>query len=403
MSNPIIQIIPYDFDLFVQQLEDNVQRSWSVSRPGLVGGINVFDVLCIDAPITEFAHMQAEVRAPILVREVFATARNHIMWAQTSRNADLTKTEIYNYCMSETCEQNATGWLIDMEESRNKGATQDQYRLKLPLSAMTTFSVSLTWRDMVRLMKYFNQLAESAVDECVQAMFSETASQLLMLIEVIVDQYRGQDGSLSKLLTSIKPQPLLSEKKMTVFNVLSSTDKRDGIVSVGMTMSWALRAQLVRHRNLLVQDNFFERIRDCSILSSHALESLLSVSVAGTVDTWRTLVRERVCWIAQADLWKPLIDRVVPMIGGVDDFASLLPCADGTCPFDLDARQRLHGTDPGPICPRHTAIYSPDGFKLKPERVAQLRQHTNTMGNGTAAQSYWLSLIDTLTTEETFQ
>ena len=69
---------------------------------------------------------------------------------------------------------------------------------------------------------------------------------------------------------------------------------------------------------------------------------------------WRGIYSKRSCWIAQADLWNPLLRLIINEIGGTKD---LLPCADGSCPFEKDASLRLEvGKDPNPSLPASCRI-----------------------------------------------
>jgi hypothetical protein len=93
------------------------------------------------------------------------------------------------------------------------------------------------------------------------------------------------------------------------------------------------------------------------------------MELAVTKEFWRTIMAKRSCWIAQdtlssaKDPWQVIIDQ----FGWTPE---LLPCADGRCPYALDAGLRLTPADPGAPCPRYMNIHNIDQAPYQ-ERIAQ--------------------------------
>ena len=112
----------------------------------------------------------------------------------------------------------------------------------------------------------------------------------------------------------------------------------------------SLRAQLVRHRNLHFVDNFYYQLTEPDILLAD-LSWHVEMEISAPNDVWKSVISKRSCWIAQADLWKPILDKF-------DE--GFLPCADGKCPYVKDAELRFTDADPGVPCPRYANLYHKD-------------------------------------------
>ena len=110
----------------------------------------------------------------------------------------------------------------------------------------------------------------------------------------------------------------------------------------------ALRAQVVRHRQLQFIDDFFKMItsKDCGM---YTLNDMVFMELSARHEDWQTILSNRTCWIAQTALWQPVTEQF---------YASSLPCADGKCPYQVDAEARIAGKDPNPPCPRYMNLYN---------------------------------------------
>jgi hypothetical protein len=77
------------------------------------------------------------------------------------------------------------------------------------------------------------------------------------------------------------------------------------------------------------------------------------------------LAAKRNCWIAQTDLWQPII-REINVLMKSESSEPLLPCADGKCRFKIDNDLRKAGKDPSPQCPRAAKIERTKIVNLSP-------------------------------------
>jgi hypothetical protein len=137
-----------------------------------------------------------------------------------------------------------------------------------------------------------------------------------------------------------------------------------------LQMPVAARAQLARHREIMIADDLLNLIKEPGG-EQYSIGTPMHVQATALNSTWRHVLGNRTCWMAQADLWAPLAK-----LYGKD--ASGLPCADGTCPYAEDAKQRLAGNDPGAPCPRYSKL---TGERMTRHQVAraevQARSHNN--------------------------
>ncbi len=124
----------------------------------------------------------------------------------------------------------------------------------------------------------------------------------------------------------------------------------------------ALRAQIIRHRELQFVDDFWATINTVELPWLH-LADPVNMELSARSDVWQAVLSKRACWIAQADLWQPIINSF-----GSDP---PLPCSIGKCPVYIDAHLRLEGKDPNPPCPVFCNIYRID---KAPHRQAMLAE-----------------------------
>ena len=72
-----------------------------------------------------------------------------------------------------------------------------------------------------------------------------------------------------------------------------------------------------------------------------------------TIETAKSILKKRNCWIAQADLWATFVNQVRLALG---QEGNALPCDDRPCPYEKDNRLRLQNKDPGAPCPRFAKL-----------------------------------------------
>jgi hypothetical protein len=81
------------------------------------------------------------------------------------------------------------------------------------------------------------------------------------------------------------------------------------------------------------------------------------------------LVRKRSCWIAQTDLWEPIVSQLLVLL---KKDKVMLPCDDGKCRFIRDNDLRKAGHDPSPPCPVLAKI---DGEKMLPAHAEEAKKY----------------------------
>ena len=117
-------------------------------------------ILSIDAPVNEIPSVVMSVQCTILEREIFASFRDHVMWARTSRVDAPSEFVVPEYF--QLSEDNDKIILLKekIKADMDAGIIQDEYRLHMPISAMTSFTTRLSWRGLVKIYKLYQQLAK---------------------------------------------------------------------------------------------------------------------------------------------------------------------------------------------------------------------------------------------------
>lgn len=316
---------------------------WGGSRD-LDADVSIPEVAKLDASVNELPTAMFYFRdMMILERELVVTPRNHVIWARTSRVDDPRKFTV-PLGFEKTDAHNAIRY--DMEQQHQLGIHQDQWRMRLPLCAQTSWTTRLSYRDAIRLCAYFVDVAT--------AVTSQNAMLALRLIHtshslqwLLPRAYGVTSSAVIEAVSKFKRLPI----QPMVETTLGTANERmafGNVVSVTLAMPLALRAQLVRHREITVADNLV------AVLAQAGSEQLpistpLFVQAVALASTWATVLGKRTCWMAQADLWAPLARLYGTDVEG-------LPCADGVCPYAEDAKLRLAGKDPGAPCPRYSNL-----------------------------------------------
>lgn len=314
--------------------------AWQNSRnPDEPPGENIYG---IDAPVNEMPSVVLHFQEfMILEREIIFSARNHVAWARTSRVDD-----VLQFKVPEEFQRGVHEFYREaMQKAKADGVAQDQFRMSVPLVAETSWTARMSFRDLVKMHKYFFYLAGVVVDELrprfakVARAFYDVAINMVTLATLndAIEKFR-----LDKYLCEAQPWEISHDNAV-----------RNGkFTSLYTIVPIALRAQLVRHRTLLFNDTLFRSVLCGPDFVNRTLASKVAISCTATEETWRQIVGKRTCWIAQADIWEPITIVMGEMA---------LPCSDGTCPYEIDARNRLDpDKDPNPPCPRFMNLYHID-------------------------------------------
>ncbi len=289
-------------------------------------------ILSIDAPVNEIPSIVMSVQCTILEREIFASFRDHVMWARTSRVDAPSEFVVPEYF--QLSEDNATIMLLKqkIKADMDAGIIQDEYRLHMPICAMTSFTTRLSWRGLIKIYKLYEYLA--TINEYFVVGKAELNNKFQL------HKYAGN-------YSFVNPIPMLQENEMVSGNI-------GPVVTVFQEMTIGLRAQVVRHRNYTIKDNLMEIIKskDCW---TRTLGDKIKISISAEIEFWKTVVNKRQCWIAQYGIWKDIIIVAQEYISISEQD---LPCNKGFCPYTRDAELRHTDDDPGAPCPIHSDLTS---------------------------------------------
>jgi hypothetical protein len=316
-------------------------------------------ILSIDAPVNEIPSFVLNIECTILDREIFASFRDHVMWARTSRVDSPSEFKTFPYFNKYKRDIKSIRKSID--EKVKSGIIQDEYRMLIPLCSNTSFSTRISWRGLIKIYKFYEHLSE------IDSYFSNGLKELDEKFSLA--KY-AKNYSFADVLPSILPGQEVSEKS-------------GPIITVFQRMPIALRAQVVRHRNFIIHDNLKNIITsgDCW---AKPIGDKMDVSISASAEFWKTVVNKRQCWIAQYGIWSGIIQEAQKFLDiGEQD----LPCAEGFCPYTRDAEIRHTDDDPGAPCPIHSKFsgmpvdkkYLPSIMKEASYRPDFWQKHINDM------------------------
>ena len=254
------------------------------------------------------------------------------MWARTSRVDAPSEFVVPEYFQVSEERDKIILLKKKIKADMDAGIIQDEYRLHMPISAMTSFTTRLSWRGLVKIYKLYQQLAK------INEYFIVGKTELNNKFQL--HKYAGN-------YSYVDPIPMLKEN-----------ERKSGvigpIVTVCQEMTIGLRAQVVRHRNYTIKDNLMEIIKseDCW---TRTLGDKITISISAEIEFWKTVVNKRQCWIAQYGIWKDIIIAAQEYISISEQD---LPCNKGFCPYTRDAELRHTDDDPGAPCPIHSDLTS---------------------------------------------
>jgi len=316
-------------------------EAWRLSRD-TEADYRATDVIAVDAPVSEMPSALLNfTNFTIIEREIFCSLRNHCVWARTSRVDDPTLFTV----PPELVDVNAHHeYRKQMLRRQAKGMPQDQWRMLLPIVAHTAWTQRIHVRDLAKLILYFKYLSQKCFINNLE-MCGRFNAVSLCLTDVL--QKMLEADCTKALLDSVKLAKFLNEKAI---ELIPSFLRDEFFMTVHCIVPIALRAQIVRHRELQFVDNFLQILvrPDVAILNlSHPVQMIITARR----DIWRSVMAKRTCWLAQTDLWESLTRYFD---------ADTLPCADGNCPYKVDVEARLNNKDPGIPCPRYCNLYEVD-------------------------------------------
>jgi hypothetical protein len=348
--------------------------AWRLSRDK-DAEYNVDEVAAVDAPVMEMPSMVlAFSHMTILEREIICSLRNHVVWARTSRVDNP-----LNFTVPEEFQVGThLRFKTQMHDAKQCGQSQDEWRLLMPLVAHTAWVQRISLRDLARLAKYFGYLSDKAKWPPLAARF---AALQYKMTEVIAETCGGKVAH-----TIMDHAPLI---RYLFEGIIPSTQggfvlKQGYFKFISVMVPIATRAQIIRHRELQFVDDLWALINTAeNSLPFLQLDNCVFMQLSARSDVWQAILSRRACWIAQADLWQPIIKAF--------GMQPPLPCDDGKCPFELDARARLEeGKDPNPPCPRFCNLYKINKAPHKARMMAEAVKRDS---------KYWKHAVELETSE----
>ena len=212
----------------------------------------------------------------IIEREILCSLRNHCVWATTSRVSDPTLFTVPDELRDAAIHQE---YRKQMLRRQAKGMPQDQWRMLLPIVAHTAWTQRIHVRDLAKLILYFKYLSQECCSDL--ELCGRFNAVSLCLTDVL--QKMLEADCTKALLDSVKLAKFLNEKAIE----LIPSFRRDRIfMTVHCIVPIALRAQIVRHRELQFVDNFLQILvrPDVAILNlSHPVQMIITARR----DIWR--------------------------------------------------------------------------------------------------------------------
>lgn len=325
----------------------DASEAWRLSR-NLETQTPWQEIYTIDCPVTEFPQMFLHFEDfTLLEREVFASNRAHVMWARTSFVDDPLK-----FKMPEEVEID-TAFVATMKSNmimeQEAGLHQDQWRQHLPMLSLTSFSMRVSFRDLIKYAKYFDFLSTKSKE--MRWRFLGVAEELEMAARQLV----GSLDLVEKAMDTYSMANFLCHDPVS--HEFKRTDARN-ITILNLSVPFWIRAHFARHRPITFVDDLYRIIIHPNVTTA-TINAAVGMQIAATTDVWKSLLSKRSCWMTQSTLsgrkdpWQEIIEAF-----GVSQ--QTLPCAGGSCPFRKDAELRLTDEDPGCPCPMHMKLYGVD-------------------------------------------
>jgi hypothetical protein len=294
-----------------------LDEAWRISRPG-EDTSDIDKILSIDAPINDIPCAVLHITSTIGEREVFASARDHVMWAKTSRVSDPTEwgMEMNHSLQDLHAEQLAM---------KSSGVSQDIYRMHMPLGAITEYTIRISIRSLVKLSDYFKYIGidNSALESVISNWISDANRPVYKLTKFMSKITAPGNGIVGDFL----------------------------VITVAATL--ALRAQAIRHKQFIVKDDL-EEILTSGHWEEMPVKTEIKMQLCASVGFWKSIFEKRSCWMAQYGLWHPVMEHAQQYLPITEN---MLPCKD-YCVFGKDAELRYTDKDPGSPCPKHIIINS---------------------------------------------
>ena len=315
------------------------------------------ELLQMDFPLLDLSHWTFHLRVPVLLREILVTDREHLVWSRSTRVDSLDEWQLWSGIEDhdELREHVQEIYKRMQAERHSSGLVQGQesWRQLLPMSYMADFSWKISTRNLFKCITYLKRLNK--------ALYSEsdlTAAGVDKLRLMLYNFICELSGILSSSRNLEVPEHYGTHEWLPAIDEGKLFDKDYRLqqwqsISVQLpNASWALRSQVVRHGALQIRDNLKATIMALGDDTFHITmrEKTCHLELYGQKEVWRGILEKRNCWLAQKDLWYPILEQVNKSEHFLE-VGLVLPCTDSSCPFPVDNAARLAGEDPGLPCP----------------------------------------------------
>lgn len=349
-------------------------RSWDDKTP-------IQKIFSIDAPVNDFPSYVLDITSSIIVREIIASMRGHVMWSRTSRVDDVINFTYDTQFLNEREIEDIEDIRNKMIKLKNDGVRQDEYRLLAPIISDTSYSVRVSLRTLIKLYRYFAHLSNVNVGS-IRSMYGDAAIQFLNIIaneallgceyEKIIDAYK-----------TVNIVPHLEENKM-------ESGRVGDFIVVSTEVPFSLRTHLIRHNSLHIKDNIIELFSEPA-LHLKTINHKVNIQISASEDFWLNVLKERSCWMSHYGMWQQIMNELSDVVTLDKTF---LPClGEGEkCPYAGDAQQRVEGKDPNPPCP----VYLNGNTLFVPHKT---KQDIIAMWKDDSRPSFWFTEIMNIDTK----
>lgn len=352
---------------------DNILEAWKISRPNAEINENTLtEVTKMDLPVNEMVHFTLQCKVPVILREIITTLREHIVWARTSRVDNLLESwDIYNRAL----ESSDDSYIIEykayqVETNAKDGVPQDIYRKYLPLAYMTEFTLKISMRTLGKLLRHLKWISSQYKS------LEKLSYDFTMEVSKALSNYVWKNSEFelynNYLMNSVDNAKHINYNEFVPFeeeNVISN----ENFMTINVKdIPIGLRAQLVRSRSLLIADNLLDSFEEQGWKSDNTIT--VDMTISSMKQFFLQMMSNRECWLAQRDLWSPILDLIHQYLGD----QVILPCSHGKCPVFKDCIERLVGKDPGVVCPMNYVLHKDETIpmkKLNTEEIEKIQQY----------------------------
>jgi len=271
------------------------------------------DILCIDAPVNDFPSFVLNIESSIMVREVIASMRGHVMWARTSRVDEPIDFDIEDCGITNSENLEVESLRNEMMYLKNSETRQDEYRLLMPVIGITRYTIRISLRSAIKLCHYFNKL-KTELTGIPSVIFGEAANKFIQFLH---DSFPAH-ADLTKVVSSYRTVDIVPALKE---NEMQSGQVGDFIV-ISVVIPFSLRTHLIRHNSLHIKDNLIEFFDDEDI-HKKTINDKMNVQISASRSFWTHVLKERSCWMSHYGMWKQIMSELSNIVMQNETF---LPC-----------------------------------------------------------------------------